>query len=405
MNSRHSADPLRTDRPAPRRPSGFTLVELLVVIAIIAMLVGLLIPAVQRAREAGRRATCMNNQLQLGKAIAGYAAAKDKFPPLFAMQPDPAGGTRYSVGWVPNMLPYIERNDLYQLFQANTWFTLVATGNPTATRVGNLVCPSRNPTQGPAPLSYVVNAGMTDINAAYNGVPMDFKSNGVFFDEFTPKVFNLTSGNRAIIETIDLAYMSTHDGSSKTLMLSENLDALDWIALPPTPAGPGTPPQQPAPVPLPSPTGILPPQLNATGVTVLDSGQFGMSWWQSFTWTLEVPPPYSAPPLNTYGIAGMAPTGVRLNKNIEFTPTSDRDNGRPSSTHPGGFLVTMCDGHSQFMSDDIEYRVYCLLMAPDSAGARYPWTSPTPAIPVQYPGALQWQVGGVLVPLSETDFQ
>ena len=75
---------------------------------------------------------------------------------------------------------------------------------------------------------------------------MDFKNNGVFFDEYSPKVFNMTNpANRAIIETIDLAYLSTHDGSSKTLMLSENLDALDWIALP-TQSAAGAPPQQPA---------------------------------------------------------------------------------------------------------------------------------------------------------------
>ena len=149
MNSRNSANPLRTGRLAPSRPSGFTLVELLVVIAIIAMLVGLLIPAVQAAREAGRRSTCMNNQQQLGKAIAGYVTSKDKFPPLSAIQPNSPTPTQpFSVGWVPNILTLIEQNNLYQLYQANTWNTLVAAGSSTATRISTLVCPSRNPTLG-----------------------------------------------------------------------------------------------------------------------------------------------------------------------------------------------------------------------------------------------------------------
>ena len=80
-------------------------------------------------------------------------------------------------------------------------------------------------------------------------------------------------------------------------------------------------------------------------------------------------------------------------------------NGRPSSAHSGGFLVTMCDGHSQFMSDDIEYRVFCLLMAPDSAGARYPNGTTTP-VPVVYPGYPNgWYSSGVLTPISEADIQ
>jgi prepilin-type N-terminal cleavage/methylation domain-containing protein len=395
MNPRISAGSRLAHQSRGKRPSGFTLVELLVVIAIIAMLVGLLIPAVQRAREAGRRNTCMNNQQQLGKAIMAYVTAKDKFPPLFSEQP-PATG--FSVGWVPPMLPYIEQNNLYQLFQTNAWNTLVGTGN-NATKVAGLVCPSRNPTQGNAPLSYVVNGGMTDRPAAIAAQPMDFQPNGVFFDWCSPTIFNRANpANRSPLVTTDLAYMTGHDGSSKTLMLSENVDALDWIA-PAASGAVGAPPViPPGPIaPSPNSNMDIPPQV---------SSQNGNSWWQAFTWTVVQPPPSP-----TWGTAGNAPTGQILNKQVGYSPGADFlelpptgsmmyvGNGRPSSTHPGGFLVTMCDGHSQFMSEDIEYRVYALLMSPDNANARF---IPTGAALV-YP--LNWAPSGALTPLSEADFQ
>ncbi|MEX0979275.1 MAG: DUF1559 domain-containing protein, partial [Pirellulales bacterium] len=145
------------------------------------MLVGLLVPAVMRAREAGRRATCLNNQQQVGKAIMNYVTAKDKFPPLFSLQPPSAllpGPT--AVGWVPPMLPYLEQNPLYQTFQANTWNTL------TSAEVATLICPSRNPTNSPAPLSYIVNAGVTDFFTSPNATTplMDYHDNGIYFEEF-----------------------------------------------------------------------------------------------------------------------------------------------------------------------------------------------------------------------------
>src|SRR5262245_10915438 len=98
--------PSPSPRPAAPRSPGFTLVELLVVIAIIGLLMGLLIPAVQTARAAARRATCMNNQKEIGKAILNYATAKDKFPAAFNVQPvTPAPATPVLAGWVPPLLP------------------------------------------------------------------------------------------------------------------------------------------------------------------------------------------------------------------------------------------------------------------------------------------------------------
>ncbi|MEX2121698.1 MAG: DUF1559 domain-containing protein [Pirellulales bacterium] len=99
----------------PRR--GFTLIELLVVISIIGMLMALLLPAIQMAREAGRRTTCKNNLRQLGFAMLSHESAWRRFPSggwgyLWYGDPDRGTGRAQPGGWTYNLLPYIERRDL-----------------------------------------------------------------------------------------------------------------------------------------------------------------------------------------------------------------------------------------------------------------------------------------------------
>jgi prepilin-type N-terminal cleavage/methylation domain-containing protein len=372
---------------------GFTLVELLVVIAIIAMLAALLVPAVQRAREAGRRTTCMNNQAQIGKAIMNYVTAKDKFPPSFSLQPNSPAGTFYSVGWVPPMLPYLEQNPFYQIFQAPQAIGPPASGwaSLASAEVAVLICPSRNPTGSPAPLSYVVNCGMPD-RAPTAGLPMDNQANGVFFDLYSPAYYTGFSP-RIPPTTTDLTFISKHDGNSKTLLLSENVDALDWITL-------TAPPGNPSATLEPSPDEFRPPQL--TQLSGYGPPQTGYSWWQGIVW--YVPPALPAPAMQSaaqasYGLGAIGPTSQVLNKNQGNSPTGDAFNGRPSSNHPGGFLATMCDGSVRFIGEDMEWRVYCLLMAPDSQNAQ----DPNGAAIFYYPAG--WYTGSGLLPFTDADLQ
>ena len=99
---------------------GFTLVELLVVITIIGILISLLLPAVQSAREAARRAACMNNLRQIGLGMLHHVEQLGHFPtggwgPFWSGDPDRGTGPDQPGGWIYNILPYIEQENLYNL--------------------------------------------------------------------------------------------------------------------------------------------------------------------------------------------------------------------------------------------------------------------------------------------------
>ena len=103
-----------------RNRVGFTLVELLVVIAIIGILVGLLLPAVQAARESGRRASCLNNLHQIGLATAQYETGQRQYPANWGIvatvgQGTPSANPANSVGmsWLTSLLPYMDGSSLY----------------------------------------------------------------------------------------------------------------------------------------------------------------------------------------------------------------------------------------------------------------------------------------------------
>src|SRR5262245_26701471 len=108
----------------PEKRRGFTLIELLVVIAIIAVLIGLLLPAVQKVREAANRTKCLNNLKQLGLALHHYHNTQGRFPPG-AVGPiiggAPPGTKHHSLGSF--LLPYLEQASLFQQYRWDvSWF-------------------------------------------------------------------------------------------------------------------------------------------------------------------------------------------------------------------------------------------------------------------------------------------
>lgn len=120
---------------------GFTLVELLVVIAIIGVLVALLLPAVQAAREAARRSQCNNNLKQVGLAVLNYESAVGHFPAGSTTQLPSIGGPYIST-WTVDLLPFIEQTSVHALWDPNEAFVHANNKSLRETFVTSYLCPS-----------------------------------------------------------------------------------------------------------------------------------------------------------------------------------------------------------------------------------------------------------------------
>ncbi len=340
------------------RRRGFTLVELLVVIAIIAMLAGLLIPAVQRAREAARKTQCSNNANQTGIAIQQFATSKDRMPYLLNMQLETLAATPIAnpqpIGWVLPLLSYMGRDDLYQLY-LNSSGGGYNNGALTLLRLDQLICPSdsariNTASTTPAQLSYAVNAGRLDQNYSLasptTSYALDYQQNGVFFDDFyahnTPSS-NIPTYKYPSVST-SMGYIAKHDGTSTTILLGENMDSRVWL----TSATVGTGP-------------------------TYDAGfQFtSIVWWNVVSPT---GPPIGLNASSSGVLPGSITPGATQNPSTLAAGTIG-DIARPSSPHPGGYHLAMCDGSVKFLSSDVQYSVYAALMTPAGTGAQDPGTA------------------------------
>lgn len=321
-SSRHS---IRVNHPA----AAFTLIELLVVIAIIAILIGLLLPAVQKVREAAARMKCQNNLKQITLALHNYHDDNGRFPGVVDQ-----GGPRYTSMFV-EILPYIEQNPLYQQWD---FVTPLTNGNGrAATNISTYLCPSHPNVDIPV----VLGSGMYALST-YGGnggtrpfPPMLSPCDGVFY---------MTGpGSQPHGGQTGITLLGIMDGTSNTLFLGEkivgdpNLDsyfgALEAGVITPTP----DPPMQLessysvwAPPPGPSNSAGM------VGSTVTIGYQQGTAW--SPPTQLPPPSPPIPPPPVPWGTLGPL-WWARL--------------GAIGSYHPNGANVAMADGSVRFASKSI----------------------------------------------------
>jgi prepilin-type N-terminal cleavage/methylation domain-containing protein/prepilin-type processing-associated H-X9-DG protein len=210
----------------PRRRA-FTLIELLVVIAIIAILIGLLLPAVQKVREAAARAKCSNNLKQLGIALHAYHDVNGTFPKC------PPNASNPSMGWNSFVLPYVEQAAIFQqMVPTQGTYTAGANRNQGANRIATFLCPSYGEERSGSTIDnaaranaftthYVGNMGPVGTNPA-TGQPYQANSGGQGYlacEGILPYHTSQTSSAPAQPGGVTMTGIT--DGTSNTLLVFE----------------------------------------------------------------------------------------------------------------------------------------------------------------------------------------
>lgn len=307
------------------KKSGFTLVELLVVIAIIGTLMGLLLPAVQSAREAGRRNTCNSNLRQMGIAVTKYDGQMGRLPGWRNSHPNNNNPTD-KVGWTVPLLPNLERQDLY-----NKWETLGHVPGekiPPAATVAMpiLQCPTSPPENNTGGfIAYAGNAGTT----LYQNNPNH--SNDLYKKKYGQQFYDgvlcdRVGGGAWQPAQMNLDVVSNGDGAATTLLFAER-NAITFV-----------------------------------------QGQ-----WSN----LVLPEPPVSNPLLSFSNSVAAfgwdgADGLPIN--------NESSNASPSSNHSGGAMFLFCGGNTRFISDSCVAGVYKQLLTPRSEFLSLDSDFPTKAI-------------------------
>lgn len=325
-----------------KRQSGFTLVEMLVVIAIIGVLVGMLLPAVQMAREAGRRAACVNKLKQLALATANFESSKNRYPGY-----QDVNSVGKPTSWTVQLLANLDRADLMERWDSRE----VALGDDTTIpSLEVMVCNSMTTTVEGQPITtYVANAGFfpkwTDLSVK----EAQTAANGIFHDRISWPDKRVGASE-------------VRDGTSNTLLFSENLSASTWCAV----GGPegGQLPNYPN----------IPDDIYGN----LDKQEFSHNrFGATFVWLYAA----SGPPVDSNPRLGepepVKPV-MKINGELMTSPVGGLDGppsaevARPSAYHPDGVNAAFADGRVQFLSNDLAYHVYQQLMTPHGTKSHMP---------------------------------
>jgi prepilin-type N-terminal cleavage/methylation domain-containing protein len=325
---------------------GFTLVELLIVIAIIGMLMALIIPAVQAARERARMAECNSNIRQLAMAMKTYSTTGDNGYPGWASNEKTATGGSLAVPWTFKLLSRIDETTLREQILTERDPVTLQQLVEAPPKISLFNCPSdasTNPTIGT--LTYVVNSGMPDPTrpaTSFTGFDSDLKANGVCHDQ--RKDAKQPNPNPQLDRRgpIVKSGADLKDGEAKTILISENVhkdiqiggETATWLGPLQDTTFNGTPEMQ-----------LNPEQ------------RFGMIW------VYEPNNELTPSPGNFYTI----------NRDNDELTNNYADRGasfaRPASTHPEVFIVAFCEGNTREVRENIDYRVYQALMTPNGQKA------------------------------------